>query len=196
MDENPFIESSFQMDKPEKRLSSRIAILIIIVVLIILGLFGVSRYLSSQSKKTASIQSPTQAPTEAPTSTTITTPTPTPKSAKVTTTPSPTQAQSSSIDKTTGLDRAKVDISIQNGSGVAGVAAKASSLLKNLGYNVISSGNADNFDYENVTVQVKTATSKYIPLLKKDLSATYTVASATSDLPASSSADVLIIIGK
>src|SRR3990167_9003906 len=83
----------------------------------------------------------------------------------------------------------------QNGSGEAGVAGKAAGILKDLGY-LASTGNADNFNYSNVTIQVKSTKSDYLALLKKDLSASYTIGSSSSDLSATSSADALVIIGK
>jgi hypothetical protein len=100
------------------------------------------------------------------------------------------------IDKTTGLDRSKLSVTIQNGSGEEGVAGKAMTLLKNLGYDVASTGNADNFDYINVVVQVKNSSGKYLSLLKTDLGLNYTIGSASADLPNSFSSQALVIIGK
>jgi len=85
---------------------------------------------------------------------------------------------------------------VQNGSGTAGVAAKGVSVLKGLGYDVVTSGNADNFNYTNVTIQVKSGKSDFLSLLKKDLGFNYTIGSATSDLPDSFSSDALVIIGQ
>jgi len=194
MADNPFIDPSFSYNKPEKRLSSRIAILIVGIFLVFLFLFGISKYLSSKPEKTASNLTPTAIPTQAVEPTLTASPSPTLKPGK--TTPTPTQASSSSVDKATGLDRAKLTVAIENGSGIVGAAGKTSTLLKNLGYKITSTGNADKYTYEDVTVQVKTSSSKYLPLLKKDLSSSYTVGSLTSDLPVGSSTDVLIIIGK
>lgn len=94
------------------------------------------------------------------------------------------------------LDKTKLSISIENGSGVRGAAATASAYLKDLGYNVTSTGNADKTDYEGVSVQVKKDKSNYLNLLKNDLAKKYKVGPATSDLPSSSSTDALVIIGK
>lgn len=103
-------------------------------------------------------------------------------------------AQVSPIDKS-GLDRSKLSITVQNGSGTEGVAGKASAILKGLGYNVPTTGNADNYNYVGVTIKVKKENSNFLDLLKKDLSKNYVVNSSSSDLP-SSSPDALIIIGK
>ncbi|MCL4354914.1 LytR C-terminal domain-containing protein, partial [Patescibacteria group bacterium] len=159
MADNPFIDPSFSYNKPEKRLSSRVAILIAGIVLVVLLLFGISKYLSSKPEKTVSgsVSSTTTTQTVEPTLTA--TPSPTLKPGKIT--PTPTKASSSSIDKVTGLDRAKLTVAIENGSGVVGAAGKASTLLTGLGYKVASTGNADKYTYVNVTIQVKTSSSKY-----------------------------------
>lgn len=89
-----------------------------------------------------------------------------------------------------------LSISVKNGSGVTGAAAKASDFLKGLGYNVISTGNADTQDYQNTKIQVKKDKSEFLNLLKADLSKNYTIGETSSDLPETSPEDTLIIIGK
>ena len=89
-----------------------------------------------------------------------------------------------------------LSVAVQNGSGVAGAAAKASDFLKGLGYNVTSVGNADKDDYQNTKIQVKKSKVEFLNLLKADLSKNYTIGEATSDLPENSTEDALIIIGK
>ena len=101
-----------------------------------------------------------------------------------------------SVDPVSGLDRGELNIEVQNGSGEAGVAGKGSDTLKNLGYKISATGNADNFDYQDVTIQVKSTKSKYLTLLKKDLGFSYTVGTTSADLSSDSSADALVIIGK
>lgn len=100
------------------------------------------------------------------------------------------------IDKTTGFNRSKLSIAIQNGSGEVGAASKASEILKSFGYNVVSSANADSFTYENVSINVKKDKSGYLSLLKKDLGITYTIGSTSATLPLDYSSDVIVIIGK
>lgn len=202
MDEQAFPRAISQQSQSKKPKT----LIILAVFLILLGalLFVGSRFLTTQSENTDAdnektaptaviAPSDTPAPSEEPTATPK-------KETAPTKTVSPTEAAkttttSSSVDKATGLDRASLTVSIQNGSGVAGVASKMSTVLKDLGYVIGSTGNADNFDYTNVTIQVKSTKSKYLPILKKDISATYTVGDATATL-ASGSADAVIIIGK
>lgn len=110
-------------------------------------------------------------------------------------TPSPTTTTSTSVDKASGLDRAELRVIIQNGGGVAGAATKASNFLRGLGYNVVSTGNADNFEYESTEISVKSTKKAYLDLLKKDLESEYTIGSATSDYTGTT-ADALVIVGQ
>ncbi len=103
--------------------------------------------------------------------------------------------QVSPIDKS-GLDRSKLSVTVENGSGTEGVAGKAAAVLKEFGYNVTSTGNADNYNYKGVTIKVRKENSKFLDLLKKDLSKDYAVTSTSTDLSSDSPTDALIIIGK
>jgi hypothetical protein len=103
--------------------------------------------------------------------------------------------QVSPIDKS-GLDRSKLSITVANGSGIEGTAGKAATILKDFGYNVVSTENADNFNYAGVTIKVKDAQSNFANLLKQDLSREYTIKTSSSDLPADYPTSSLIIIGK
>lgn len=181
-------ESSFVPPPPPRRRSPKKFLYILGAILLVLVVLNVVRTLGSKEKSTPS-------PTPAPIS--IETPTPETVVEEETPTPEPTKKPVSSIDATTGLDRAKLSLTVQNGSGESGVAGKMADLLKSLGYNVTSTENADNFNYTNITIKVKPASKEYLPVLNKDLSSNnYTVGSATSDLTATSSADALVIVGK
>ena len=192
-------EASFQTPPPSDNFytsstppqkSRNFGRLIVVIIILAVLIFGAYRLIGS--KKTtnvpAVVPTPTefQFPTDTPTPSPETSPTP-----QVTTIPTVNP-----VDASTGLDRSTLTVEVQNGSGVVGAASKAADALKGFGYHVTAMGNADNFDYENATVKVKSTKSKYLPLLKKDLGFSYTVASASSDLSDSSSADALVIIGK
>jgi heme/copper-type cytochrome/quinol oxidase subunit 2 len=170
--------------------SAYLILAIIIIILLFLGYRAVSSNKSFTPKPTPTPASSavviTPIATATPTLTTSPTVTPT-------VTPKPTI---NPVDKNSGLDRSQLSVTVQNGSGTAGVAAKAVDILKNLGYNVVGSGNADNYNYTNVTIQVKSAKSDFLNLLKKDLGFSYTIGAATSDLPDSFSSDALVIIGQ
>lgn len=166
-----------------KKWPAYLILTIVVVILLFLGFRAVSSYKSSPTPMpTPIVVSPTDTPT--PTVAPSTTP-------GVTLTPTVNP-----VDKDSGLDRSQLSVTVQNGSGTAGVGAKAADVLKGVGYNVVATGNADNFNYTNVTIQVKAGKSDFLNLLKKDLGFSYTIGSATSDLPDSFSSDALVIIGQ
>src|SRR3989338_8184393 len=132
--------------KPPKN-RKRFVYLLVTIVIIIIIFFAGSSFLGSKNNKESSEITPTptefQIPTDTPEKPTLT--------SKPTSSPTP-KPTSNPVDKTSGLDRSKLSVEVQNGSGQAGVAGKASGILKDLGYNITSTGNADNFDYSNVTI--------------------------------------------
>ncbi|HYM65406.1 MAG TPA: LytR C-terminal domain-containing protein [Candidatus Sulfotelmatobacter sp.] len=182
---------------PKRKINKRFIYLVFAVIVIILIFLGFKNFSSGKKESVdqgAFVTTPTLTPTETPTLTLSPTPSLTPTLTPTKTpTPKPT---SSPIDSSTGLDRSKLSVTVENGSGEGGVAGKGSDYLKGLGYDVTGTGNADNFNYTNVTIQVKSANSDFLDLLKKDLGFNYTIQSATSDLPDSFSTDALVIIGK
>ncbi len=183
--------------------SKKRVILIIIGIIILLGLivFAVvatggkgESDITPTPEPTLPVETPTEAPTLTPEPTGKTTPTPT---TKATPTPkaSPTPGKGTPTPTTTGgVDRANLKVAIQNGSGVAGAATKASDALKKLGYDVVSSGNADNFDYTQTEIHVKSTKKAYLDTLKSDLSGDYTIGTAVADYTGDS--DALVIVGK
>jgi hypothetical protein len=96
---------------------------------------------------------------------------------------------------TPSIDRAKINIKVLNGSGIAGKASVVKDFLNGKGYEEILTANADSFDYETTVVQIKKDQEKDLkPLLTKDLSSQ--VAKPTFEtLDADSAADVVIIVG-
>lgn len=179
--------------KIRRRISKRFALFGIFFVIILLLLGSVVYFVTrsnSQEKDTKSIileenvqpqvteeeSTPTPEETEAPS--------PTSKP-----TPVPTTGSSNS-------QKASIKVAVQNGSGEAGVGGTAAEILRKAGYDVVSTGNADNFDYTDVNIQVKAAKKSALALLEDDLSADYTIGDTSSDLPADTSYDALVIIGK
>ena len=193
MEETP-LEATPAFAAPGKRkINKRFVYLIIAVLVIILFFFGYKIFGTSKKQDINDVPAITT-PTDFPTSTTEPTssqsPTPSPTN---TPTPKPTV---NPVDRSTGLDRSKLSVTIQNGSGIVGAAGKASDILKNLGYDIISTGNADNYDYSNAYIQVKSSDSDYLELLKKDLGGSYTIGTTSANLSSSFSSDALVIIGK
>jgi hypothetical protein len=193
MEETP-LEATPTFAAPGKRKINKRFIYLVITIFVIALLFFGSKLLGGNKTEdindVPAVLTPTDFPTSTPEPTQSESPTPT-----TTSTPTPTKTVNSS-DKTTGLDRSKLSITVQNGSGTVGAAGKASDFLKGLGYDVIGTGNADNYDYSNVVIQIKSSESTFLSLLKKDLSQSYTVGTTSANLSSSFSSDAVVIIGK
>jgi hypothetical protein len=192
MDDAVFSESQDVFSPaPKKRNQKRFALFLVAILIIII--FSVFITLANtKGSKRATVTTTTTTTEEETTTTTTEEISPNPEES-TTPTPKPTN---NPVDKKTGLNRSKLSIEVQNGSGEVGVAGKAAAILKNLGYNVVSTGNADNYDYQNVTIKVSSSQSNFLPLLKSDLGESYTIGDTSSDLSASVSADALVIVGK
>lgn len=186
--------SQFNYQSPQPVGKSKKFLKLIIFVIVLIGLiWGVQKLFFGDSQKTkpvAIIPTPTeyQFPTDTPASS--------PTGAVSNPTVTPTTKAVNPIDVSTGLDRSTLSIEVQNGSGETGVASKGSDVLKSFGYKVIATGNADNFNYENTTISVKSTKINFLALIKKDLGFSYTVGTTSADLSSSSTADALVIIGK
>lgn len=184
---------------PKKRINKRFLYLIGFVIFLVVAFLGYSVLGSnktSQNNNLTNTPTPTEfvIPSDTPTPIEEVTNTPTPTE-KITETPTPKPTENP-VDSQTGLDRSDLTVTVQNGSGQAGVAKKGVDFLKNLGYNVSSPQNADKEDYTGVTIQVKSGSSKYSTLLKSDLAKEYTITVSSLDLADSFSTDALVIIGK
>jgi hypothetical protein len=179
--------------RSSKRFPSRFFVLIIVIIVLALIVFGISQLFFSK-EETNKKENVTTTTTVAITTTTEPEAT---KAAEVTTTKGTEKTTTTTTKAGAGtLDKSKVSIEIQNGSGETGVASTMSTYLKNLGYTISSTGNAENFDYEGVTIQTKAEFKNYIATLKKDLTPDYIVSASSSDLLDSSTADILVIVGK
>lgn len=149
--------------------SSKLGVIIPIVVL--LALFGgVVLYRDQIMGKINSFTS--KAPT--------TTPTPTPTSAP---TPTPTSS----------IERSNFKVRVLNGTTKAGAAGALADKLKELGWQILSTGNATNQNTAKTTIKAKEATVSAILVtdIKDDYQAT-----VAADLKASDRADAEITIGK
>ena len=197
MEDNSFQSpiSQFNYASPEipKKPKKFIYLIIFLVILVCFFLIKNLFFGSSEQKET-SVVTPTPTEFQFPTDTPAASISPT--SGPNQPTAVPTVKPINPIDQSTGLDRSTLSIKVQNGSGETGVAAKGADVLKSFGYKITSTGNADNYNYENVTIQVKSTKSNFLALLKKDLGFSYTVGSASADLSSDSTSDALVIIGK
>lgn len=169
-------------------------ILFLVVLLVILGsvAFGAVKFLGKTSTKAEPTPTPTIAmiPTDTPTAS---------PSAKVTGTPAPTKKAGTTptpSPKVTGTtsDKSKYTVTVQNGSGVTGAGKKMGDFLTGLGYTVSSVGNAETSDFAQTEVHVKAVDKDFLPTIKKDLGANYTVGTAAADYTGTT--DILVIVGK
>lgn len=191
--QSPVSQFNYSTPAPAGK-SKKFLKLIIFTIILVSFIWGVQKlFFGGSQKSEQEAISPTPTEYQFPTDTPVPNASPT-ETAKVTITP--TTKAINPVDSATGLDRSALSIEVQNGSGVTGAAAKGSDILKSFGYKVSGIGNADNENYENVTIQMKSTKTNFLALLKKDLGFSYTVGTASADLDSSSTADALVIIGK
>jgi len=101
------------------------------------------------------------------------------------------------FDSLTGIDRSIPKIQVKNGTGQAGAANQMRDILKDFGYSINSISNADNFDYQDISINAKKGFSDFLYILGRDIKlADYVIASSSEDLTSDSESDVVIIVGK
>lgn len=94
------------------------------------------------------------------------------------------------------LDLTEYSISILNGSGVAGQAGIVNDLLEEAGFEDLSTGNAESYDYETTEVSLTENTPKGIfDIISQTLENDYEVKEA-DPLGEDSNYDILIIVGQ
>lgn len=104
-------------------------------------------------------------------------------------------ATSPSASPSAKLDLTKYSINVQNGSGIPGTAGSVKELLTKAGFKVGSTGNADNYDYTDTVIKVKSdVPDEFISKLTTTLSGNYKVAKS-QDLSDTSKDEVVVIIG-
>lgn len=187
--------SQFNYSSPAPKKSKKFLFIILFFIILVGIVFSIQKLFfeaETEEKPPVITQTPTefQFPTDTPM------PTPTGEEEEPTISPTIAKPTVNPVDQSTGLDRSTLSIEVQNGSGEVGAASKGSDILKSFGYKITATANADNFDYENATIKVKSIKSNFLALLKKDLGFSYTIGSASADLSSDSAADVLVIIGK
>lgn len=174
------------------------AILILVGVLILVGLlvFGAMKFFGTGSDEESDTSDVLPTAVIAPSSTpTPSDETPTPtvdeEQDEAKATPTPTKTQSSGAQS----DSASLSIQVLNGSGVSGAAGEVKTALEDAGYTNVTTGNADSFDYEGLTISVSKTKSNFLKQLETDLSDSYTISDTDTDL-SSSDYDVVITVGK
>lgn len=94
------------------------------------------------------------------------------------------------------LKRSELKIKVLNGIGVPGEAGKVADFLEEQGYLNVKTGNADNYDYQKITIQIKDAKKDFAALLINDLKSDYAVNEKITSLSADDSFDAVLILGK
>jgi len=95
---------------------------------------------------------------------------------------------------TTVIDKSTISIKVLNGNGVAGRAAKVSSLLTTDGYKVLSTGNAKRFTYATTIVYFHEGKAAEANLVKETLN-DYSV-SLQQDNTIANKSDIVVVVGK
>lgn len=168
-DEAPFQDFPVYAEKSTNK--PKAFMIFLFVVLLIAAVVGGLYVLGNSQKSASNTAAPTQAPTEEPL---------------------PTDAPTPSIE----LKKGDLRVSVLNGSGVAGAANSTASTLRALGYSVVSTGNADRFDYTGITIKVKKEKSDFSDLLKKDITASASAASVSASVDDTIPTDAQVIVGK
>ena len=193
MNDTPF--QDFPPYVQQSKGKPKFLVLFLIVFVLVLAILAGLYFLGGASKK--SIDKVMPVPTSA-----IVLPSPTPASpsASVSILPSGKITPTSKIGPTgvsSSTQRSELKVAVHNGSGVVGAAQKTSSYLKELGYNVVSTGNADGYSYTGITIKVRKNKSAYLAMLKKDLppiaSKGATIVGSIDDTIAT---DAEVIVGK
>lgn len=177
MDQEGSFPRANQMN-PSRRPKALIILIVFLLVLSVIIYLG-TRFLGTGSEEEVD---------EAPTPVIEATSTPEPTQEEE---PTPTGTESESDD----LDRADAAIQILNGSGISGAAGSMSAVLKSAGWSDITTGNADSFDFEDVSISVTKESAGFLPMLEEDLEDDYTIGDTDTDL-ASTTYDAVITIGK
>ncbi len=115
-------------------------------------------------------------------------------------TPTPTEAESPTPEPTSTPsiidDLTLYDITVLNGSGTSGEAAKIELLLEDKGFSVLDVGNAANSNFTYTIIQAKEGVPQtFIDKLKSILSETYTVEVNDILLNKGEESDVIVTIG-
>lgn len=158
--------------------------LLIVGILVLVGILGYVIYKSASGKTEDTITNTEPTPYEnmaAP-------------QAVATSSPSATILPSPSSSPSAKIDRTKVKIQIQNGTGITGEAAYLQNILKGLGYTNVTTGNSATQDETDTQVSfASTVPSDIVTEITSKLNSTYETVKKISST--SSTYDVVIITG-
>ena len=148
-------------------------IALILIILLVLGVIvgGMLYFQKGVSQPQVQEETPTAIPTESET---------------------PTPAEEEEVDLT------EIKISILNGSGIVGEAGKVKDFLIENGFSEekIQTGNADSYDYEDVSISLKAEMSEVVIDAIEESLSIYEIKISEDELQDNSTFDVVIIVGK
>lgn len=110
-----------------------------------------------------------------------------------TVTTAPSLTPTPTIDRT--LKKSDLKLSIQNGTEKSGYAKEIGDYLEKKEYAVKEKTNADNKEYTQTVIRIKSSKRQYLPLLKEDLSEKFQTLKE-EELPDSAATDAVIILGE
>lgn len=110
--------------------------------------------------------------------------------------PSPSSSPSATPASEEKLNRKDLKIKVLNGNGIKGSAGKLASLLEELGYQKIETGNADSYDYEKTVIKIKESKKEYLELITEDLGDNYSTEGIQANFDENNEFDVILIVGK
>jgi len=94
------------------------------------------------------------------------------------------------------LDLTDYLVQVQNGSGTSGVALEIADLLEESGFVGVETGNADNFEYQNLTIQMKEdLPDELFERLKEALEEDHQIIRSENFVSEGESYDIVVIIG-
>ena len=93
------------------------------------------------------------------------------------------------------IDKAAVQVSILNGNGIKGESGLMANHLRQSGWAIQNSANADNHDYTQTILRYKDGFEDAVKLVTRDI-ATYYPCVIKKDLGTDSKADIVLILGK
>jgi cell division septation protein DedD len=100
------------------------------------------------------------------------------------------------VEPLTEEEKEEMSIQILNGTGIPGRATIARARLENAGWGEVEVDNADNYDYVESEIQVKSGSGGVFTSLKEDMEEYYQVASDSFELSTNSEYDAIVILGE
>lgn len=153
--------------------------LLIIGILVLIGILGYVIYKSASGESSQGV---------------LTEPTPYQNTAAPVEETSPAPSATPTASPSAAVDKAKVKIQVQNGTGITGEAAYLQTLLKGLGYTNVTVGNSATQDETDTQVSFSSSlASSVVNEITTKLNATYQTVTKTSST--STTYDVIIITG-